>query len=58
MVEVFDDTIDHEAWNDADETRVIMIFDVWNPLLSAAERELISALLQEHHRWLASPGAG
>ena len=41
---VFDDTIEHEAWNDADETRVILIFDVWNPLLSEAERELITAM--------------
>jgi len=49
---VFDDTIEHEAWNDADETRVIMIFDIWNPLLSAAERELISALLVTHRDWL------
>lgn len=49
---VFDDTIEHEAWNDADETRVILIFDIWNPLLSAAERELISALLVTHRDWL------
>ena len=55
---VFDDTIEHEAWNDAGETRVIMIFDIWNPLLSASERELISALLREHSQWLAAaPGA-
>ncbi|MEM1155058.1 MAG: aspartyl/asparaginyl beta-hydroxylase domain-containing protein [Pseudomonadota bacterium] len=53
---VFDDTIEHEAWNDADKTRVILIFDIWNPLLSAAERELVSALLQEHQRWLSTPG--
>lgn len=49
---VFDDTIEHEAWNDADATRVIMIFDIWNPLLSAAERELITALLTSHSEWL------
>jgi aspartate beta-hydroxylase len=54
---VFDDTIEHEAWNDADETRVILIFDVWNPLLSEAERELISALLREHSQWLDQPAA-
>jgi aspartyl/asparaginyl beta-hydroxylase (cupin superfamily) len=48
----FDDTIEHEAWNDADETRVIMIFDIWNPLLSAAERELVSALLAAQRDWL------
>ena len=54
---VFDDTIEHEAWNDADETRVIMIFDIWNPLLSAGERELISALLREHQQWLGQAPA-
>jgi len=42
---VFDDTIEHEAWNDADALRVILMFDVWNPLLSLAERELISAMM-------------
>jgi len=42
---VFDDTIEHEAWNDSDEPRVIVMIDIWNPLLSAAERELVSGLL-------------
>ena len=41
---VFDDSIEHEAWNDSGETRIILIFDIWNPLLSAAERDLASAL--------------
>ena len=41
---VFDDTIEHEAWNDSDEIRIILIFDVWNPLLTAAERDLVSTL--------------
>ncbi|MBV8593095.1 MAG: aspartyl/asparaginyl beta-hydroxylase domain-containing protein, partial [Caulobacteraceae bacterium] len=42
---VFDDTIEHEAVNDADEARTILIMDVWNPLLTAAERELISVMM-------------
>lgn len=42
---VFDDTIEHEAWNDSDETRVILIFDVWNPLLTTAERELVESMM-------------
>jgi len=29
-----------------------LIFDIWNPLLSPAERELVSALLLEHRQWL------
>jgi aspartate beta-hydroxylase len=42
---VFDDTIEHEAWNDTGEVRVILIFDVWNPFLSLAERELVTEML-------------
>ena len=42
---VFDDTIEHEARNDSDELRVVLIFDVWNPLLSPAERELVAGLV-------------
>ena len=41
---VFDDTIEHEAWNDSDQLRVVLIFDVWNPLLTPEERSLVSAL--------------
>jgi aspartyl/asparaginyl beta-hydroxylase (cupin superfamily) len=42
---VFDDTIEHEAWNDADQLRVILIFDVWNPYLEPGERERINAMM-------------
>jgi aspartyl/asparaginyl beta-hydroxylase (cupin superfamily) len=42
---VFDDTLDHEAWNDSDEKRVIVMIDIWNPLLTMAERALVSELL-------------
>jgi hypothetical protein len=41
---VFDDTIEHEAWNDSDELRAVLIFDVWNPFLTAAERDLVCAM--------------
>lgn len=37
----FDDTIEHEAWNDSDELRAVLIFDVWNPHLTAGERDLL-----------------
>lgn len=39
---IFDDTIEHEAWNDSDLDRVILIFDIWNPLLTPAERQLMT----------------
>ncbi len=41
---VFDDTIEHEARNDSDELRVVLIFDVWNPALLPAEREMVRAM--------------
>jgi aspartyl/asparaginyl beta-hydroxylase (cupin superfamily) len=41
---VFDDTIEHEARNDSDEFRVVLIFDVWNPLLTQPERDLVRAM--------------
>ena len=41
---IFDDSIEHEARNDSDETRVVLIFDVWNPLLSAGERDMVKSL--------------
>jgi aspartyl/asparaginyl beta-hydroxylase (cupin superfamily) len=40
----FDDTIEHEAWNDSEAPRAILIFDVWNPLLSEAERAAVRAI--------------
>ena len=38
----FDDTIEHEAWNDSDELRAVLIFDVWNPHLTAREQDAIA----------------
>ena len=43
---VFDDTIEHEAWNDSDLPRAVLIFDIWNPYLGAAERELVRAAIE------------
>ena len=38
---VFDDTIEHEAWNHSDQDRVLLILDCWNPHLSEDERDII-----------------
>lgn len=43
---VFDDTYRHEAWNNSNETRVVLIFDVWHPDLSDAERHGFAELLR------------
>jgi aspartyl/asparaginyl beta-hydroxylase (cupin superfamily) len=38
----FDDTIEHEAWNDSDSLRAVLILDCWNPHLTEAERQIIT----------------
>jgi aspartyl/asparaginyl beta-hydroxylase (cupin superfamily) len=42
---VFDDTIEHEAWNDSAELRVVFIFDVWAWALSEAERKAVASVI-------------
>lgn len=41
---IFDDTIEHEAWNESSEDRVVLIFGIWRPELSEQERREIAAL--------------
>ncbi|CAN1488456.1 Aspartyl/asparaginy/proline hydroxylase [Caulobacteraceae bacterium] len=43
---LFDDTIEHEAWNRSSETRVILLFDVWRPELSDEERALVATMFE------------
>jgi len=55
---VFDDTIEHEAWNDSDTPRAILIFDVWNPFLTPAERDLVRAATEAIGSYYGAPPAG
>lgn len=41
---IFDDTIEHTARNDSDQLRVVLIFDVWNPMLTVEEIEVVRTL--------------
>jgi aspartate beta-hydroxylase len=43
---MFDDTLEHEAWNDSDSPRAVLIVDTWNVDLTEAERDLVRAALQ------------
>jgi aspartyl/asparaginyl beta-hydroxylase (cupin superfamily) len=42
---IFDDMTVHEAWNDSDRIRVVLIADLWRPELSPAERLAITDLM-------------
>lgn len=43
----FDDTFLHEAWNYSDQTRVVLLFDVWNPHLTEAEVAACTQLVMD-----------
>ena len=53
---VFDDTFEHEAWNKSGQTRVVLIFDTWNPYLSAAERDGMRAAIEALGRFNRAHG--
>jgi len=55
---VFDDTIEHEAWNRSDSPRAVLIFDIWNPFLSEAERDFVRAATEAYSAYYAAPAAG
>ncbi|MFZ2030653.1 MAG: aspartyl/asparaginyl beta-hydroxylase domain-containing protein [Vitreimonas sp.] len=42
---IFDDSIEHEARNDSDELRVVLLFDIWNPHLTQRDREMVNTLV-------------
>ncbi len=52
---VFDDTIEHEAWNRSDQNRAILLFEVWRPELSDEERRLVSAMFEAIDGYGAAP---
>ena len=43
----FDDTFLHEAWNFSEHTRVVLLFDVWNPHMTEAEVAACSQLVMD-----------
>jgi aspartyl/asparaginyl beta-hydroxylase (cupin superfamily) len=48
---IFDDSIEHEAWNNSDEERVVLLFEVWRPELSLEERAMVTATLAAARRF-------
>ncbi|MES2173963.1 MAG: aspartyl/asparaginyl beta-hydroxylase domain-containing protein [Pseudomonadota bacterium] len=43
---IFDDSIEHEAWNRSADTRVVLLFEMWRPEIGAEEREALTRLFQ------------
>lgn len=39
---MFDDSVEHEAWNNSDQDRYILLFEMWRPEVSEVEQRLVS----------------
>jgi aspartyl/asparaginyl beta-hydroxylase (cupin superfamily) len=43
---IFDDSMEHEAWNRSDRQRIILLFEIWRPEIGQADREALTLLLE------------
>ena len=43
---IFDDSFEHEAWNDGDSSRAVLLFEVWRPEISADEKVALTAMFE------------
>ena len=48
----FDDSFDHEAWNETDQVRIVLIVEVWHPDLSEEERAAVEASYIAYEAWM------
>jgi len=52
---IFDDSFEHEAWNRSDETRVILLFEIWRPEISDDERAALTAIFETINDYQGAP---
>lgn len=43
---LFDDSIEHEAWNRSQQTRVVLLFEIWRPEIGMDERQALTHLFE------------
>ncbi|WP_194150403.1 aspartyl/asparaginyl beta-hydroxylase domain-containing protein [Sphingomonas oligophenolica] len=48
---IFDDSFEHEAWNRGTEARVVLLFEIWRPELTATERAALTDLFEAIDRY-------
>lgn len=44
---IFDDSIEHEAYNTSHQPRVVLILDIWRPELSVLEQQTVCSILEK-----------
>lgn len=43
---IFDDSVEHEAWNRGTEDRIVLLFEIWRPEIPAADREALVKIFE------------
>ena len=43
---IYDDSIEHEAANDSDALRVVLLFDIWRPEFSDRDKDFVRAVFR------------
>lgn len=43
---IFDDSFEHEAWNDGDAVRAVLLFEIWRPEISEEEKVALTAMFE------------
>ena len=43
---IFDDSFEHEAWNQGSETRIVLLFEIWRPEISTDERAALTVIFE------------
>jgi len=43
---IFDDSFEHEAWNEGDAVRAVLLFEIWRPEISEDEKVALTAMFE------------
>ena len=43
---IFDDSIEHEAWNQSSQLRAVLLFEIWRPEIGEKDREALGLLVE------------
>ena len=52
---IFDDSIEHEAWNDGTSRRVVLLFEIWRPEIDEEERAALTTLFEAIDEFRGAP---
>jgi aspartyl/asparaginyl beta-hydroxylase (cupin superfamily) len=52
---IFDDSFEHEAWNNSDQTRIVLLFEIWRPEIDDSERAALTAIFEAINDYGGAP---